>query len=161
MKKTIWIVIGVVVLIGAGVLIGQRDNHEAHEKAESLTTEYTEETELSTEAKPPDKPSPKLSDAVLTLIDPETDYQARLAAMRKLGYEIPQHEIDVLMEFLSADISVDVKIPRGAYNSIRNDLYDVLLRQKNLPEGMGDLLVEVVNNPEQDGMWRNYCIQFM
>lgn len=30
-----------------------------------------------------------------------------------------------------------------------------------MPEGLGDLLVEVVSNPAQDGTWRNYCIQFM
>jgi len=102
-----------------------------------------------------------ISDAVLMLIDPETDYQTRLGAMRKLGYEIPQQDIAVLKDFLVAEIPADVKIPRGAYNSIRNDLYEVLLRQKEMPEGLGDLLTGVVNNPDQDGMWRNYCIQFM
>ncbi|RKX38561.1 MAG: hypothetical protein DRP64_15505, partial [Verrucomicrobia bacterium] len=91
----------------------------------------------------------------------ETDYQTRLGAMRKLGYEIPQQDIAVLKDFLVAEIPADVKIPRGAYNSIRNDLYEVLLRQKEMPEGLGDLLTGVVNNPDQDGMWRNYCIQFM
>ena len=80
--------------------------------------------------------------------------------MRKLGHEIPQHDIAALKNFLVADIPADVKIPRGVYNSIRNDTYEVLLRQKELPEGLGDLL-GVVNDPDQDGMWRNYCIQFM
>lgn len=107
------------------------------------------------------KSAPQVSDAVLTLINPETGYQDRLGAMRKLGYEIPQQDIAALKNFLVADIPDDVKISRGAYNSIRNDTYEVLLRQKEQPEGLGDLLTGVVNDPEQDGMWRNYCIQFM
>ena len=81
--------------------------------------------------------------------------------MRKLGYEIPEQDVAALKDFLVGEIPADVKIPRGAYNSIRNDTYEVLLRQKELPEGMGDLLTDVVNDPDQDGMWRNYCIQFM
>jgi HEAT repeat protein len=35
------------------------------------------------------------------------------------------------------------------------------MRQKEMPEGLGNLLIDVVGNSEQDGMWRNYCIQFM
>lgn len=149
-------------VIGVWVLL---DRERTQERA---TTEYTEDTEKLPELKEPDKSaqsedesSQPPSDAVLTLIDPETDYQTRLGAMRKLGYEIPPQDIDALKDFLVADIPSDVKIPRGAYNSIRNDLYEVLLRQKDMPEGLGDLLTGVVNNPDQDGMWRNYCIQFM
>jgi len=163
MKKIIWIVIGCAVVIGAGILIGRNRPQETprlgSEGAEQEAESNDQESDKSAESV--DSPPAKVSDAVLTLVDPETDYQTRLGAMRKLGYEIPRQDLDALKDFLVADIPADVKIPRGAYNSIRNDLYEVLLRQKEMPEGLGDLLVGVVNNPGQDGMWRNYCIQFM
>jgi len=55
----------------------------------------------------------------------------------------------------------DSKLRPRSFNSIRNDALELLLRQKNMPEGMGDLLTSVYSNPDHDDMWRNYCIQFM
>jgi hypothetical protein len=161
MKKIVWIVVGCFVVFVLVLLISRNKPQDKAEVAPRLQAEQVSENGDKKSDESVEEPSPLLSDAVLTLIDPETDYQTRLGSMRKLGYEIPPHEIDVLMEFLAADIPANVKIPGGAYNSVRNDLYEVLLRQKEMPEGMGSLLVDVVNNPDQDGMWRNYCIQFM
>ncbi len=168
MRKIIWVVVGCAVLIGAVLLIGRRVNHETHEvheKVERATAEDAEYAEVKESFLNIDgqtgKSAPQVSDAVLALIDPETGYQARLGAMRKLGYEVSEQDIAALKDFLVAGIPANVKISRGAYNSIRNDTYEVLLRQKEMPGGMGELLTDVVNDPDQDGMWRNYCIQFM
>jgi hypothetical protein len=159
-------VLAVLILLGVVVVFLSQRAHEAGQDQsviqKPLEAEYTSDSK-DVEAAQPDsgEPAPVLSQSVLALIDPETDYETRLAVMRQLGYSISQDDIDALMEFLSAEIPSSVKISRGAYNAVRNDLYEVLLRQKHLPEGLGSLLVDVVDNPDQDGMWRNYCIQFM
>jgi len=151
------------VAIGAGILIGreraQGTKNEAGPVATRPTAEDAEPIESGEPAQSVDEAV--VSDAVLTLTDPATDYRTRLDAMGRLGYEIPEQDIEAIKDFLLAGIPGDVKIPRGACNSVRNDLYDMLLRQKTIPEGMGNLLADVVSNPEQDSMWRNYCIQFM
>ena len=81
--------------------------------------------------------------------------------MRELGYEVQLQDVEVLMEFLSCQMPADSKLRPLSFNSVRNDTLEILLRQKELPDGMGELLTGVYNNPEQDDMWRNYCIQFM
>ena len=103
----------------------------------------------------------KSEGAVYGVVDPEAGYKERLEAMRKLGREMSEEDIVILMEFLSEPMSVDAKLRPLSYNSIRNDAYEILLRQKELPEGMGELLVSGYNSQEHDDMWRNYCIQFM
>ncbi|QBG48097.1 HEAT repeat domain-containing protein [Verrucomicrobia bacterium S94] len=98
---------------------------------------------------------------VFTVVDPKSGYQTRLEAMRKLGQEMSTNDIAVLMDFLNEPMPEDAKLGNLFYNSIRNDAYEILLRQKELPDGMGELLVNGYNNPNQDDTWRNYCIQFM
>jgi HEAT repeat protein len=46
-------------------------------------------------------------------------------------------------------------------NSIKNDVLDRLLRQKQLPEGLGLQMAEMASNPINDPVWRDYSIQFM
>ncbi|MBT7065949.1 MAG: HEAT repeat domain-containing protein [Verrucomicrobia bacterium] len=48
-----------------------------------------------------------------------------------------------------------------AFNGIKNDVLDVILRQNTLPEGIGAILVEMYRDESYDDMWRDYCVQFM
>ena len=98
---------------------------------------------------------------VQVVIDPAAGSETRLEAMSRLGCALPPDDIAVLMEFLRTPMPESARISVGAYNAVRNDLYEVLLRQQQLPEGLGSLLVDVVGHTEREGMWRNYCIQFM
>jgi len=171
MKKIVWIIAGLILLISTLLLMN-------HNKTQKEAAEITATSGFATPYEPyqprreeipiaGSQSAPilqnvaKVSDTVLTLIHSDSDYQTRLKAMRELGYEIPAQDVDVLLNFLVADIPADAKLRPMAFNSIRNDLYEILLRQKEMPYGLGDLLVNVVNNPKQDSMWRNYCIQFM
>ncbi|VGO23283.1 HEAT repeat domain-containing protein [Pontiella sulfatireligans] len=65
------------------------------------------------------------------------------------------------MKFLNAPMPDDSKLGSRSFNSIRNDALEILLRQKKMHEGMGELLISVYNDPSHDDMWRNYCVQFM
>ena len=46
-------------------------------------------------------------------------------------------------------------------NAVKNDVADRLLRQDKLPDGIGQQLVDMASNPENDPVWRDYCVQFM
>ena len=89
MKKIIWVLVGRAVLIGVVVLIGrERTQKEITTKG----TKYTKVESVQSGESLPEaggtigqtgKSAPQVSDVVL--IDPETDYQTRPGAMRKLG----------------------------------------------------------------------------
>jgi hypothetical protein len=135
------------------------DNHQAAGHQETKASAQSEALSVATTGMA-EPPAPE-SDAVLTLIHPDSDYQTRLDAMRGLGYEMAPQDVAALMEFLHAPMSADEKLRPRAFNSIRNDALEILLRQKQMPEGMGELLTAVYADPSHDDMWRNYCIQFM
>jgi len=169
MKK--YIVLGALVLIGIGAalhfsirpssdIIDQSAEKQEKVSAVSVKSTDMEQSipllELESAMKTPEEESP-----VIRVIDPEAGYQERLAAMRMLGREMSTNDVAVLMGFLKDPMPEDAKLRPLSYNSIRNDAYEILLRQEELPEGMGELLIEGYNRPDQDDMWRNYCLQFM
>lgn len=91
----------------------------------------------------------------------DTGYKGRLTAMRSLGHDLAPHDVEALMAFMKAtDVNTTTMRPIEL-NSIRNDLMELLLRQHTLPDGIGNLLVEVLENRNHSSMWRNYCLQFM
>ena len=46
-----------------------------------------------------------------------------------------------------------------AENSIKNDLLEVLLKAKPLPEDLGGMMVAIVDDPNQSPVWRDYVVQ--
>lgn len=102
-----------------------------------------------------------ISKEVLLLIHPDTGYKERLKAMKTLGYEIAPQDVDALMKFLRDPESKATDLGALSFNSIRNDALEILLRQKQMPEGIGELLTDVYGDSDHDGIWRNYCLQFM
>ncbi len=170
MNKKAWIWVGLVVVLGAGVslllntkkvpeeVVPQQVQQETETAVDQPSEVATEEPVVQEE--PTDQPA-MVSEAVQTLIDPESGYKTRLEAMRQLGYELSQQDIATLVEFMREPMPADAKLNPASYNSIRNDAFEILMRQKQMPEGLGELLTDVFNDPEHDPMWRNYCLQFM
>jgi len=46
-----------------------------------------------------------------------------------------------------------------AENSIRNDLLEVLLNIFPMPENLGEMLLDIVKDPEQSPVWKDYVVQ--
>ncbi|MDF7802186.1 hypothetical protein P4C99_22130, partial [Pontiellaceae bacterium B1224] len=106
----------------------------------------------------------ELSDAVKALIGEdgkEHNYSTLLAEINTLSYEIAPDDLTALMDMLN--FSND-QFPEGMrpveINAVKNDVLDKLLRQSELPEGLGLQMVEMAGNADNDPVWRDYCIQF-
>jgi len=103
----------------------------------------------------------ELSEDVKTIIGTDAGYNARMAAMRQLSRDISPEDIEALMEFLGTPTPDGLAMLPIEYNSIKNDVMEILLQQTILPEGIGQMLTDIYNSPEHDEIWRNYSIQFM
>ncbi len=175
MKRYIYMGLGAVVLCSvAGVVMNRAASLESQksdvvgsgfdsvlDKTAKSAAPSSPEEKVSLSEQVPVMAAPQVSDAVKALTDPKTNYADRLEAMRKLGHEINSTDRAALMEFLASDAPNDGRMRSLAFYSIKNDTLELLLRQRELPDGMGELLTGVVSNPDQNGTWRNYCIQFM
>lgn len=189
MKKNIWIV-GLVVVVGAVLLIGrQRAQEESAEVPERVVSQVIEsatnnlrqpgtgsgshESEKSvqsvdgTVASGEGVASTKkdLSDAVKILLGldgQEHNYSALLKAINDLGYDMSSTDVAALREMLLfANDRFPKKMRPIEINAVKNDVLDLLLRQKQMPEGLGQQMVEMAQNSENDPVWRDYCVQFM
>ncbi|MBN2162435.1 MAG: hypothetical protein JW713_05790 [Pontiellaceae bacterium] len=100
--------------------------------------------------------------ALLGLDGEEHNYNSLGNAIGKLSKELSVDDVAALREMLTWP---NDRFPEGMrdieINAIKNDVLDRLLRQNTLPEGIGLQLVEIASNPENDPVWRDYCVQFM
>jgi len=106
----------------------------------------------------------KLSKAVQTIIngsDNNADYNDYRVAMLQLTRQLSSDDISALMEFLNQKAADRSDMRAIAFNGVKNDVLDVLLRQDVLPKGIGLQLVEMYNDKSFDTMWRDYCVQFI
>lgn len=106
-----------------------------------------------------------ISDAVKALVGldgKKHNYPSLLAAINKLDYEISAVDVAALMEMLNfPNDRFPEKMRSIEVNAVKNDVLDKLLRQKELPKGLGLQMVEMADNPENDPVWRDYCTQFL
>jgi len=172
MKKTVWIIIVAGLVVAIAFLIsrekpqGEQGNRVSEQVVEGRKPE-TGSNDVSRVSRLPDagntiaNPVPAISDAVKTIIGMDAGYKERLEAMRNLALEISPEDLVALKGFLAAPMPEGLAISLIGYNSIRNDVMDILLQAQSLPEGIGQLLVDIYSNPRQDEIWRNYSIQFM
>ncbi|MBN2704301.1 MAG: hypothetical protein JXR23_08830 [Pontiellaceae bacterium] len=108
----------------------------------------------------------ELSDPVLVLLGLDGklhDYNSLLSAIAMLAKgNIAADDVAALRDMLTWP---NDQFPEGMreieINSIKNDVLDRLLRQKELPETMGYQLVDMFSDTESDPVWRDYCVQFM
>ena len=91
------------------------------------------------------------------------DYNSMLSAIALLPKgNIAADDVAALRDMLTWP---NDQFPEGMreieINSIKNDVLDRLLRQKELPEAMGYQLVDMFTDTESDPVWKDYCVQFM
>ncbi len=112
------------------------------------------------------KTEPKeLSDPVKSLLlqdGAEHNYPSLLAEINKLNCALSGADVAALIEMLAWP---NDRFPEGMrpieINAVKNDVLDKLLRQETLPEGIGIAMAEMAADPNQDAVWRDYCVQFM
>lgn len=90
----------------------------------------------------------------------DKSYSGRIKAIHKLDKRLSREEIDNIYQFLNKPISEDVLKPLE-FNSLKNELVIVLMRQNGKPGSLSTKLVEMYQNKKLDSVWRDYCIQFM
>jgi len=176
MKKIVWIIVGCAVAIGAGILISRQRAQETKKRAATTVLErsgkiisegnsdngsYTKDKSVQSV----EDPYPALSDAVKALVGldgKKHNYPSLQAAINELGENLSTADMAALREMLSfPNDRFPEKMRPIEINAVKNDVLDLLLRQKQMPEGIGLQIVEMANNPENDPVWRDYCVQFM
>jgi hypothetical protein len=106
----------------------------------------------------------ELSDPVKSLsgLDgKEHNYPELMQAIAALGYNLSAADVAALREMLMFPNSRFPKMRPIEVNAVKNDVLDMLLRQKELSEGLGLQMVGMAENSANDPVWRDYCVQFM
>ncbi len=84
----------------------------------------------------------------------------RRDALQKLTRQLSPDDVAALRAFLHARFADQEELRLLSFNGIKNDALDVLLRQDELPEGLGGQLVEMYRDDQHDDVWRDYCVQY-
>ncbi|NQZ59045.1 MAG: hypothetical protein HRT88_16455 [Lentisphaeraceae bacterium] len=103
------------------------------------------------------------SSAVQTLVGlgEKVDFKTRMAALNKLTKRIDKNDSKALLEFMQTQYSPDLEMREIAFNAVKNDVLNLLLRQHERVDGVGGVLVDIANDDSYGEMWRDYAIQFM
>jgi len=102
-----------------------------------------------------------LSDAVKDLLSTNLPFAARAQIVQKLGRDLSADDVTALRNFLNISASDYPNLKPIALNSLKNDILDVLLDQRQLPDGLGKQIADMFSSPSADYMWREYCLQYM
>ena len=98
---------------------------------------------------------------VQTILSRESTYLARAQQIKELDRNLPTEDVAALRDFLLLPPSEVENLSPIALNSIKNDVLEVLMDQAEMPDGLGQQVVDMFNDPNADYMWREYCLQFM
>lgn len=89
------------------------------------------------------------------------DYRGCIAALRNLPLELNAQQVDDLRSLTAFSYSPATGVSLLEFNGIKNDVASILLQQKDFPADIiADFAVQF-ENPEQDEVWRDYCIQML
>ncbi len=173
MKKILILLVGVVVAVVA-IWIGLGGDKDIAVQPLPKATAYKHEHEnLGTDTNSVQSMASQdfayseenLSDAVKALLGldgEKQDYNSMGRAISKLSKDLSTDDVAALRDMLTWP---NDQFPEGMrpieINAIKNDILDRLLRQNSLPEGIGLQMVEMASNPQNDPVWRDYCVQFM
>lgn len=169
---------GVVIAAGVAVWLGFRQEASSPiEKAEVREEEGVDASVSfggagevsSSEARGPELGGSyveeNLSGAVKTLLGlsgDEQNYNSLEAAIHLLSRDLSPDDVAALRELLTwPNDRFPEKMRAIEINAVKNDVLDRLLRQNELPEGIGLQMVEMASDSGNDPVWRDYCVQFM
>ena len=105
-----------------------------------------------------------VDNSLIELITCKTEaksYRPRINAIHKLDQHLSQKSINSLYNFLDSYFTNQTDLSLLEFNAVKNDILNVLVRQKNIPAELGQKLVENYNNIQHDIVWRSYCLQHL
>jgi len=88
------------------------------------------------------------------------NYLVRLEAIRQLGRNLSDEETDALYDFLHREAGEDA-LSADKLNALKNEVVNVLKRQRRHPGKLIRHLVELYRDKAQHPVWRDYCIQHL
>jgi hypothetical protein len=91
--------------------------------------------------------------------DRHADYLARMREVGGLGCDLPASQVRALLSQLDVHYDPQGGLSLTEFSAIRNDTLDALLRQRQLPEGLGLKIVRMYRDASEDLVWRDYCVQ--
>ena len=101
----------------------------------------------------------------VTPIDTATNtngnYHSRVVAIHKLGRNLSSNEIARLYNFLDSYFTNQNTLTKLQFNAIKNEILNILIRQKKTPPLLLEKIVENYKNERHDIMWRGYCLQHL
>jgi hypothetical protein len=89
----------------------------------------------------------------------KASYAAQLQDVHRLGRDLAPAEVRNLLGRLEQKYDRGSGLSLTEFNAVRNDTLDALLRQRDLPEGLGRKLVAMYRDAAEDEVWRDYCVQ--
>jgi len=102
--------------------------------------------------------------SLIELITGKTEaksYRLRINAIHKLDRHLSAKNINQLYNFLDSYFTNQTDLSLLEFNAVKNDILNVLVRQKNIPAKLGQKLVENYNDVQHDIVWRSYCLQHL
>lgn len=178
MKKALVVVVVLAVAGLAAVVLSKRGSQDGGDKAappapeagapakaevapaESAAAPATQAVEKATASiakttpDPAKKPDPRKPD----YSQKSRNYVAKLREIDGLGENLPPEQIQSLYVFMDTSAK-EQNMDADALCSVKNQALDKLLRQAQLPAGLGDRIVGMATNDKNDTLWRDYCVQ--
>ncbi|MPN01967.1 hypothetical protein SDC9_149180 [bioreactor metagenome] len=90
----------------------------------------------------------------------EKRYYSRAKSLEKIRPDLNEYEITAIYNFLDSTGPVD-NLNQLEFNSLKNDLVIILLRQKHSIDKLVTSLIRMSEDAKHDIVWRCYCVQFI
>ena len=154
---------GAVVWYGAGGRASRSQNSESRREKPVVAARpgATPAPQSAVNPSPrPQTPPPPLQDPLVAkLLSP--DPAIRNATLRAFTRQLSTNDVATLIAFLENHPGAYAGLRPIAYNAIRNDVLDVLLRQDKPVVGLGARVAAMFRDPAHDDIWRDYCLQYL
>ena len=85
-------------------------------------------------------------------------YCERVTALQRLGTSLATNDIESLYAFLSSHADSQPVLNVQEQASLKNDILNVLVAQQRLPDDLGQNMLGIVRDNDQDAMWRVVCL---
>lgn len=93
-------------------------------------------------------------------LEQQTGYEARVHTVHRLGNQLTVQVLQALYWYLLQKETGTLTGPES--NALKNDILEVLLRQDGgSPPGLGQLMLTVYEDRQQDPIWRDYVVQHL
>ena len=100
--------------------------------------------------------------AVIVGLDQQGEhYNARVKALHQLTRRLSAADCQALELFLGGGQAGRRSLKPLEFDGVKNDALGILLKQEKVPNGIGDLVLDMYRDPENDPTWRDYCLQYM